>query len=175
MQRHYSAHKGSNSQGCGLPIGLVWFWELDHKEGRAPKNWCLRTVVLEKTLESPCRARRSNQSILRAINPEYSLEGQMLKLKLRYQSEVPVPDTGKDWGQKGKRVSEDEMVGWHHRWTGINLGKFQEMVRDREAWRAAVHGVKKSQTQLGDRTTTTSGSDLCFHCQGFWFHPWSEN
>ena len=53
-----------------------------HKEGRAPKNWCFQTVMLEKTLESPLDTRRSNQSILKEINPEYSLEGLMLKLKL---------------------------------------------------------------------------------------------
>ena len=59
--------------------------ELDHKEGWAPKKWwCFWTVVLEKTLESPWMARRSNQSILREINSEYSLEGLMLKLKLQY-------------------------------------------------------------------------------------------
>ena len=62
----------------------VLMWELNHKEGWAPKNWCLQTVVLEKTLESPWTARRSSQSILKEISPEYSLEGLMLKLKLQY-------------------------------------------------------------------------------------------
>ena len=59
-------------------------WELEHKEGRALKNWCFRTVVLEKTCRVPWTARRSNQSILKKINPEYSLKGLMLKLKLPY-------------------------------------------------------------------------------------------
>ena len=59
-------------------------WELDHKEGWGLKNWCFWAVMLEKTLESPLDARRSNQSILKEINPEYSLEGLMLKLKLQY-------------------------------------------------------------------------------------------
>ena len=60
-------------------------WELDHKEGWASKNWCFWTVVLEKTLESPLDCRRSNQSVLKEINPECSsLEGLMLKLKLQY-------------------------------------------------------------------------------------------
>ena len=59
-------------------------WELDCKENWAPKNWCFWTVVLEKTLESPLDWRRYNQSILKVINPEYSLEGLMLKLKLQY-------------------------------------------------------------------------------------------
>ena len=61
-----------------------WMWELDHKESWAPKNWCFWTVVLEKTLVSPWTARRSNQSILKEISPEYSLEGLMLKLKFQY-------------------------------------------------------------------------------------------
>ena len=62
----------------------VWMWELDYKESWAPKNLCFWTVTLEKTLESPLDSRRSNQSILKEISPEYSLEGLMLKLKLQY-------------------------------------------------------------------------------------------
>ena len=80
-QRHYSASKDPYSQGYGLPSSHVQVWELDHKEGRVPKNWCLRTVVL---LRVPWTARRSNKSILREINPKYLLEGLMLKLKLKY-------------------------------------------------------------------------------------------
>ena len=91
-------------------------------------------------------------------NPEYSLEGLMLKLKLLYfdhlkqranSLEKTLPDAGKDWGQEEKGKTEDEMVVWHH-WLN---GQLQELVIDREAWRAAVHGVAKSQTQLGDWTT----------------------
>ena len=59
-------------------------WELDCEEGWAPKNWCFWTVVLEKTLESPLDYKESNQSILKVINPEYSLEGLLMKLKLQY-------------------------------------------------------------------------------------------
>ena len=59
---------------------------IDHKEGWVPKNWCFQIVNLEKTLESPLDCKRSNQSILKEINPEYSLEGLMLKLKLQYSS-----------------------------------------------------------------------------------------
>ena len=62
----------------------VWMWELDYKESWEPKNWCFWTVVLEKTLESPLYARRSNPSILKEISPECSLEGLILKLKLQY-------------------------------------------------------------------------------------------
>ena len=63
---------------------VVWMWELDHKESWSLKNQCFWTVVLEKTLESPLDCKDSNQSILKEISPEYSLEGLMLKLKLQY-------------------------------------------------------------------------------------------
>ena len=83
-QRHYFAKKGLSSQGYGFSSSHVWMWELDYKESWVPKNWCFWIVVLEKTLESPWTARRSNPSILKEISPEYSLEGLMLKLKLQY-------------------------------------------------------------------------------------------
>ena len=87
-QRHYFLHyykanKGPYSQSYGFSSSHVWMWELDHKEGWALKNWCFWPVMLEKTLESPRTARTSNQSILMEINSEYSLEGQMLRLKLQ--------------------------------------------------------------------------------------------
>ena len=72
------------SQGYGHPSGHERPWKLDHKEVRTPKNWCLWTVVLEKIQKVPWTSRRSNQSLLREINPQYSLEGLMLKLKLQY-------------------------------------------------------------------------------------------
>ena len=83
-QRHHFASKGPYSQRYISSISHVWMWELDHKHGWVPKNWCFRIVVLEKTLKSPWTARRSTQSILKESNPEYWLEGLMLKLK--YQS-----------------------------------------------------------------------------------------
>ena len=69
------------SQSCVFSSGHVWTWEEDHKEGWALKNWCVWTVVLEKTLENPLECKESNQSILKEINPQYSLEGLMLKLQ----------------------------------------------------------------------------------------------
>ena len=82
-QRHYLANKGPSSQRYGFSSSHVWMWELDYKESWAQKNWCFWTMVL-KTLESPLDCRRSKQSILKEISPEYSLEGLMLKLKLQY-------------------------------------------------------------------------------------------
>ena len=66
--RHYFANKGPSSQGYGFSSGHVWMWELDYKEGWMPKNWCFWIVILEKTLESPWTAKKSNQSILEEIS-----------------------------------------------------------------------------------------------------------
>ena len=124
-QRHHFADKGPHSQGYGLSISHIQLWELDHKEGRVPKNWCLQTAVFEKTLESLLDA-RSNQSVLKEINPEYSLEGLMLKLKLQYL--VTWRDQPTNWkrpwcwqrlkaqGNKGDR-SWDGWMGSLMQWT----------------------------------------------------------
>ena len=113
-------------------------WELDYKESWAPKNWCFWTVVWRRLLRVPWTTRRSNQSILKGISTEYSLEGLMLKLKLQYfghlmwrtdSSEKTLPDAGKDWRQEQKRVMEDEVVGWHH---GLNGHEFEQTWGDGE-------------------------------------------
>ena len=83
-QRHCFANKGPSSQSFGFSSSHVLMWELGYKESWVPQNWCFWTVVLKKTLESSWTARRSNQSILKEISPEYPLEGLMLKLKLQY-------------------------------------------------------------------------------------------
>ena len=82
--RQHIANKGPSSQGYGFSSAHVWMWELDSKESWGPKNWCFWTVVLEKTLESSLTERGSNQSTLKEISPECSLEGLMLELKLHY-------------------------------------------------------------------------------------------
>ena len=83
-QRHYFANKGPSSQSYGFPSSHVWLWELDHKEGWMPNNWCLWIVMWRGLLRVSWMARRSKQSILKEITREYSLEGLMLKLKLPY-------------------------------------------------------------------------------------------
>ena len=79
-QRHYFANKSPSSQSYGFSSGHVWMWELDYKESWVPKNWCFWTSLLRV----PLTARRSNQSILKKISPEHSLEGLMVKLKFQY-------------------------------------------------------------------------------------------
>ena len=98
-QRNYFVKKCLYSQSYGFSSSHVWIWELDNKEGRAPKNQRFLTVVLEKTAESPWTARRSNQSFLREINLEYPLEGLILKPKLLHFGQLTYwknPDAGKD-------------------------------------------------------------------------------
>ena len=83
-QRPYFANKVPFNQSYGFSLCHVWMCELEYTESWVQKNWCFWTVVLDKTLESPLAARRSNQSILKEINPEYPLEALMLKLKFQY-------------------------------------------------------------------------------------------
>ena len=121
-QRHYFVDKGLSSQSFGFSSSHVQMWELDNKEGWALKNWCFQTAVLERLLRVPWTARRSNHSVLKKINPEYSLKVLMLKLKLQYfghlmqraDSLERTQMLRKDWRQEEKQVTEDEMVGWHH-------------------------------------------------------------
>ena len=83
-QRHYFPDKGPHSQSYDVSSRHVQTWELDYKEGWAPKNWCFRIVVLEKTLDSPLDCKETKLVIPKGNNREYSLEGLMLRLKLQY-------------------------------------------------------------------------------------------
>ena len=82
--RHYFADKGLSVQSYGFSSSCVWMWELGHKDSWASQNLYFWTVMLQRLLRVPWTARRSNQSILKEISPEYSLEGLRLKLKLQY-------------------------------------------------------------------------------------------
>ena len=124
-QRHYLAHKGLSSQSYGFPVVMCGYesWTIKNAEywrTDAFEVWCWRRL-----LRVPWTARRSNQSILKEISPEYSLEGLMLKLKLQYfghmmQStdslEKSFSDAGKDWRQEEKGTTEDEIVGRSRSW-----------------------------------------------------------
>ena len=115
--------------------------------------WCWRRL-----LKVPWTARRSNQSILREINPEYSLKGLMLKLKLQYFDHLMCTDDSLENFLMlvkigGRRRRGQQRMRWLDSTSdamNMNLGKLWEMVRDREAWHAAVHGVTKSWARLSD-------------------------
>ena len=126
----------------------------EHRRIDAFELWCWRRL-----LRVPWTARRSNQSILKEISPGCSLEGMMLKLKLQYFGHLMQSwligkdsDAGRDWGQEEKGTADNEMAGCVTDSMDASLSELRELVMDREAWRAAIHGVAKSQTRLRDWT-----------------------
>ena len=131
-------------------------WELDYKKSWALKNWCFWTVALEKTLESPLDSKE-----IQAVHPKGNQSWMLIGKTNAEDAELWAPDAknwliwkdpdaGKQWRQEEKGIIEGEMVGWHDWLDGHEFEQALELVMDRQAWHAAVHGIAKSWTQLRD-------------------------
>ena len=165
-QRHHFADKGPCSQSFGFSSSHVWMWSWTIKKAEcwrfyAFELWCWRSL-----LRVPWTARRSNQSILKEMNPEYSSKRLILKLKHQYFYHLMQWVDSLEKTMMLGKIEGKRRRGWQRmRWldgitksVDMNLSKFREIVKDKETWHASAPGVAKSWTQPTDWTTTMISS-----------------
>ena len=170
-QRHYFANKGPSSQGYGFSCGRVWMWSWTVKKAESRRIDAFELWCWIRLLRVPWIARRSNQSILKQTNPEYSLEGLMLKLKLQYLGHLmwradSLKKTLMLGGTGGRRRRGQQRMRWLDGITNLidmNLSELRELVMDREAWLPVIHGAAKNPTRMSDWTELRPYSSVSYN------------